>query len=104
MGIAKRIMQRNVCGEKKSGGGYVWKREPANTPCDRTAPLTYDSGPQKKPVCQYEYNGILVDEYESISEASQETGISITGIKHALRGLQKQAGGYIWMYKEDGIT
>ena len=103
-GIAKRIMQRNVCGEKKSGGGYVWKREPANTPCDRTAPLTYDSGPQKKPVCQYEYNGILVDEYESISEASQETGISITGIKHALRGLQKQAGGYIWMYKEDGIT
>ena len=103
-GIAKRTMQRNVCGEKKSGGGFVWKKEPANSPCDRTAPLTYDSDPQKKPVCQYECNGILVDVYESISEASRETGISITGIRHALRGLQKQAGGYIWMYKEDDTT
>lgn len=99
--IAKRIMQRNICGEKKSGGGYVWKKEPANSACDQSTPLKCDSDSQKRSVCQYEYNGILVAEYESISEAARETGINIGGIRHALSGLQKQADGYIWTYKED---
>lgn len=99
--IAKRIIQRNVCGEKKSGGGYVWRKESANTSYDQNTPLKYDGDSQKRSVCQYEYNGILVAEYESISEAARETGINIGGIRHALRGLQKQAEGYIWTYKED---
>ena len=99
-GIAKRVMQRNVCGEKKSGGGFVWRKVPANSVCTDIEPLSYDADPQKKAVCQYEYNGILVAEYDSISEAARESGINLQSIRHALNGLQKQAGGFVWTYKE----
>ena len=30
-GVQKRAMQRNIWGEKKSGGGYIWRKAPANT-------------------------------------------------------------------------
>ena len=99
-GVIKRTIQRNVCGEKKSGGGFIWKKEPANTTCGSIPPLSYNSDPQKKPVCQYQYNGILVAEYSSISEAARETGINLNGIRSVLKGQQKQAGGYVWEYKK----
>lgn len=86
------MIQRNVCSEKKSGGGYVWKKFLLT----QSEPLTNNSDPQKKSVCQLEYNGILVAAYESISEATHEARININAIRCALKGQQEQAEGYIW--------
>ena len=101
-GIAKRTMQRNVCGEKKSGGGYVWQKAPANTAFDDIDPLVYDSDTMKKSVVQYSYDGIKLAEYSSIKEAARESGVNLDGIRRAVRGWQKQAGGFIWEYKDNG--
>lgn len=97
-GVAKRAMQRNVCGEKKSGGGFIWKKVPANTDKADIEPLVYSADPQKRPVAQFEYNGILVAEYSSIKEAARESGVNENGIRKVLQGTQKQAGGYFWEY------
>lgn len=37
--------------------------------------------------------------YESAADASRVTGINCGGIKHALRGISKTAGGYTWVYE-----
>ncbi len=98
-GVAKRPIQRCVSGEKKSGGGFLWKKVPASAALYDSSPVLYCADPQKKAVCQYTVNGIKIAEYASISEAARETGINISGIRKALQGLQKQAGESIWRYK-----
>ena len=98
-GVPKRTMQRNICGEKKSGGGFIWKKVPANTDQADIDPLQYDDDPQKKPVCQYGRDGVLITEFASISEAARETGISIQTIRNALN-VGKQSKGFTWAYKE----
>ena len=57
-----------------------------------------------KKINQYELNGfrlILVDTYNSISEAERKTGIDKTGISAALNGRRASAGGYFWKF-DDG--
>lgn len=98
-GVPKRTMQRNICGEKKSGGGFIWKKVPANTDQADIDPLQYDDDPQKKPVCQYGRDGVFITEFASISEAARETGISIQTIRNALND-GKQSKGFRWAYKE----
>lgn len=49
-------------------------------------------------VLQYTKDGVFVASYDTISEATKETGImNISGV---CRGVHSQAGGYIWRYAE----
>lgn len=52
----------------------------------------------KKPVVQLTDNQEIVREFESISAAAKECGISAKGIRDAISGRQKHAGGYCWRY------
>lgn len=52
----------------------------------------------KKKVSQYDENGILINTYKSITEASKNTAISIQSINQVCRNKRKKAGGYIWHY------
>lgn len=49
-------------------------------------------------IAQYNLNGELVKEYDSIIKAKKETGVS--SIKEVLYNNQKTAGGFIWKYLE----
>ncbi len=53
-GVAKRSIQRNACGEKKRGGGFLWKKVPANVMIENVSPVEYEGEFQKKPVNQYD--------------------------------------------------
>lgn len=57
--------------------------------------------PPKKPVVQYDTEGNIIAEYDSILEAGDACGIWKGGISTVLKGKQRTAGGYIWKYKED---
>lgn len=46
-------------------------------------------------------NGVFLKEFDSITEASKETGIPRTSINSCVRGRRKSAGGFTWKYKED---
>ena len=45
---------------------------------------------------QYNLDGELIKEYDSIVNAKRDLGI--TTIKHVLYNKQKTAGGFIWKY------
>lgn len=52
----------------------------------------------KKKVAQYDKQNNLLNTYESISEASRKTGITITNISYSANGKRKTAGGFIWHF------
>lgn len=59
------------------------------------------SNHKSKSVVQLDSNGDFLSEYESMSRASEETGVSRTSISACCRGVYKQAGGYKWMYLKE---
>ena len=75
--------------------------------CDRNYNMQYgiNTHRHRMPVAQYTLDGLLVKQYNSIKEASSETGICDTSIGKCAtkrvvdkkRGtIAKTAGGYIW--------
>lgn len=51
-----------------------------------------------KPVKQYTLTGEYITEYESCSEASRQTGYSISNIDDCCNNKIQQACGYLWCY------
>lgn len=51
-----------------------------------------------KAVSQWTKEGVFLTNYRSITEASQRTSVSYSGIGNCCRGTQKTSGGYIWKY------
>ena len=45
----------------------------------------------------------VICEYESISEASRQTGVNAKSIRAAATGIQKHAGGFIWKYVNNTV-
>ena len=50
----------------------------------------------KKAVNQYDINGVFIETYESLSDASLKTGVDCANISRCLKGDRKSAGGYLW--------
>lgn len=55
----------------------------------------------KKAVCQFNKDMNLINEFDSVSNAQEQTGIG--HISSACNGSRKFAGGYKWMFKEDYV-
>lgn len=57
--------------------------------------------PRGRPVAQCLDDGTIVKEYESISAAAKEVGISDSSIRDAANGKQHHACGFCWKYIEE---
>lgn len=53
---------------------------------------------KSKKVAQYDTDNNLINKYNSISEASRETGISTACISRACNFIRNKANGYIWRF------
>jgi hypothetical protein len=67
--------------------------------------LSYISDPifykkKRKIILQYDINGNLIQEWESIKKASLELNICSSSINNNLKKRYKHAGNYIWEYKK----
>ena len=52
--------------------------------------------PKSNPVMQMDMSGDTIAVYESVADASRQTGISRGMISHAVHGRAKHAGGFLW--------
>lgn len=52
-------------------------------------------------VKQYDLDGNLIKEYETITQAFLDTGVSISKISAVAKGRRKTAGGYVWKFSND---
>ena len=53
----------------------------------------------KKAVAQMN-RGVIIETFESISEASRKTGINLSNISQCCKGNRETAGGYSWIFEE----
>lgn len=58
----------------------------------------------KRAVIQYADDGRIIKEFESVSSAAKELGITPKGIRDAASGRQKHAGGFCWRYASPDIA
>ena len=102
-GTSSGAVVRAAHGERKTGGGFIWKKVKEETPQDNIeisgeSCIGYHD---KRPVLQMDLEGTEICQFNSIAHASRATGISRRRLSCALNGAQKTAGGYRWMLKEE---
>ena len=56
---------------------------------------------RQKEVCQYDLMGNFINQYDSVIEASEKTGIGYRTICSNIQGQTSSAGGFQWRYKDD---
>lgn len=52
----------------------------------------------RKEVIRLTSEGVYIDTFESLSEASKQTGVTMQNISKVCKGERKLAGGYMWRY------
>lgn len=98
-GITKKAISKAIYGERKTSGGFQWRKISTFEPITDIQPITEAANLGiAKAVVQVSFEGEYIAEYASISQAANATGINIKSISCAIRGIQKQAGGYYWHY------
>ncbi len=81
----------NALRRNGSSNGFLWKY--ANEE-------TKNKNLKKTNIEKLSLDGQLLKTYPSVKQASEEEGISLTGIYSACTGKQKTSGGYIWRYAD----
>ena len=56
------------------------------------------------PIIQKSKDGEIINQWDSLQQASDELGIERSNISHCLRGRIKTSGGYIWEYVRSSNT
>lgn len=59
------------------------------------------NNPRSQGVYQLDVDGTFIKEYDTITQASKETGIGIARISDVARGNRKTAGGFVWKFSND---
>lgn len=101
-GVSIGSIARAAHGERKTGGGFLWRKVLEGTPKERIqVDLISKIGNHTKcPLIQMTKDGEVVAEYMSIAHASRSLKINRRSLSCAINGSQKTAGGYIWVAKE----
>lgn len=87
------------CYTKGLSAGFLWRyKDEWNG--DKLEPYKRFSS-RTKSVMQFDMYGDYVDTYVSLSQASEKTGSSRTGISACLSNKSKTCNGFVWIYSED---
>lgn len=91
-------------GKYKYSCGYIWrfKKDIPDIEIFKQTPIDFTRKTYKgKPVCQYDLNGNLINEYSSTREAADVLNCDIHTITYACSGRTKTGKGYMWKYKDE---
>ena len=92
VGTNKSAISNACLGISKTCKGYYWSY---------IHPVPYIlNDERKKTVIQFDLKGNLLAEFQSVAEASRNTGVSRTCISRCCRGERDKSGGYIWKYEK----
>lgn len=89
-----RISDISNCmsGRVHKANGYIWSR--IKTENINSLKIIVNT----KKLKQYNFDGILINSWESVSDASRSLGISRTGISNVINKKSKSSGGFLWSY------
>ena len=89
-----------LSGKRRHAGNYLWKRQD-----DETSPALFERivrPNQPFPVEQLDpVTGEVIQSFESMTEASRQTGVATISISKVVNGKSRHAGKYLWRQKGD---
>lgn len=102
-GVSIGSIARAAHGERRTGGGFVWRKVLENSPKENIEIdlVSKIGNHDKRPLIQKTMDGEVIGEFLSIAHASRALKISRRSLSCALSGAQKSAGGFIWEEKEE---
>lgn len=92
IGLSKQNLSEVCLSVNKLSNGFYWTYDFV----EKFVPLNDN---RKKKVMQISLEGDFIRKFQSVSEASEQTGFNKTSIAKVCRGERKSAGGYIWEYQ-----
>jgi group I intron endonuclease len=100
-------IQGCLLGNHKTACGYIWKYKTENYPMNIEVNIKRKKHNNEnlrktlnKPIIQLDLEGNEINYFESMNEAEKKTKISAYNISGCMRGKQKTAGGFIWIFKD----
>lgn len=87
--VTKQDLSKVCLSVGKICKGFYWSYE-------YKEPFKPNEDIRKKKVSKYSLNGVFIESYSSISDASKNTGINKSCIAKVCRGERKTSGGFIW--------
>lgn len=94
---------KNCCEQKfhvKSVGGYIWIYEKDSSTIDMSYYFNKAIKTQRN-ILQFNFNMILVREWNSLYQASKETGVSTRSIASVCSRKRKSSHGFVWRYSNE---
>jgi hypothetical protein len=101
-GISSSSISAVARGKLKTTGGFIWRYndESSKLNVESYFKSTFEKIKKiSKPVVKYSLKGKREAEYDSISAAAREEGISVSRISSVVNGDTFSAGGYFWKLK-----
>lgn len=99
--IGMSVIRRAIYEKGLTAAGYQWRstNDPLFDNGIVSIPPLVDPAAKAKPLLQYNLKGNLKNEFRSIREAVEKTGISRYLILNCATGKRETAGGYTWKFK-----
>ena len=91
--VDKKSISKACLGEIKNCKGFCWSYQLS----DNFQP---EPDRRRKQVFQFNFEGKFIENFKSVSKASEVTGINKSSIAKCCRGEYKSAGNYCWRYSE----
>jgi hypothetical protein len=88
----KQDISRACLSVNQTFKGFYWSYE-------YLEPFKSKNDKRKKEVFQYSIDGKFIAKYNSVAEASRQTGLSKTCISRVCRGERERSKGFIWKYE-----
>ena len=89
----KTSINNNLMGRNKSAGGFVWRYIDENNDFNKIEEVTY-----RPRVLQYDKEGNLIKEWESLTEVCKHTGYKVASLNNCITGKSKTSHGFVWKY------
>ena len=96
VGCSRSMIELCSAGKCKVGVGFRWDYK-FYRKLPKLEPMVQPS--KWKPVCQYDIQGNFIAEYPCAKIASEQTGVTISAMRHCLHGECQTAYGFIFKYK-----
>ena len=101
------IQKSDICsvcrhyGNDITAGGYMWVYE-EEYDSNKEYKYIKPKHPMIREIMQLDYDGNIINEYKSITEAVQQNeGFTIGGIYKCCNGIRKSYKNYLWLFKEE---
>ena len=92
VGVDRKTISKACLGELKNSGGYTWSYELREN-------FKPERDKRKKKVFQFYIHGEYYKNYDSVAEASSQSGVNKSSIAKCCRGEYNQAGNFYWEYE-----